>query len=149
MPSGCQHRVHCPAPARIRTFGDSFTHCDQVNDGETWQETLGAHIGEPIRNFGVSGHSVYQAYRRMKREEARVPAEFIIFNIYDDDHFRSLVGWQSIKFGKTPIHIWPSIPYVEVKREVGGIVERDNPCPTSESLYRLCDPDWVHERFND
>ena len=21
---------------RINTYGDSFTHCDQVNDGETW-----------------------------------------------------------------------------------------------------------------
>jgi hypothetical protein len=48
---------------RVMTFGDSFTHCDQVSDGETWQEYLAAHLQEPIRNFGVGGHSVYQALR--------------------------------------------------------------------------------------
>jgi len=33
--------------------GDSFTHCDQVSDGETWQEFLASHIREPVKNFGV------------------------------------------------------------------------------------------------
>ena len=27
--------------SRIHTYGNSFTHCDQVNDEETWQEYLG------------------------------------------------------------------------------------------------------------
>ena len=36
------------------------------------------------RNFGVGGFSGYQAYRRMLREEAVVPAEHIVFNIFDD-----------------------------------------------------------------
>ncbi len=26
-------------PCRINTYGDSFTACNQVNDGETWQES--------------------------------------------------------------------------------------------------------------
>lgn len=26
-------------PCRIHTYGDSFTHCDQVNDGETWHHS--------------------------------------------------------------------------------------------------------------
>ncbi|MDE0290543.1 MAG: hypothetical protein OXM88_18495 [bacterium] len=55
-PSGARRMVHHrEQPCRINTYGDSFTHCDQVNDGETWQEVLAAHIGEPIRNYGVSG----------------------------------------------------------------------------------------------
>ena len=49
---------------RIATYGDSFIQCHQVSDGETWQETLAAHIGEPVRNFGVGGYGVYQAYLR-------------------------------------------------------------------------------------
>ena len=62
-------------PCRIHTYGDSFTHCDQVNDGETWQEAISAHLQEPVRNYGVGGYSVYQAYRRMRKvcnEAARV-----------------------------------------------------------------------------
>ena len=101
-------------PCGINTYGDSFTHCDQVNGGETWQERLAAHLGEPIRNFGVGGYSVYQAYLRMRREEARVPAEYIIFNIWDYDHFRSLNGWQTINFGKKQRRVLPTLPYVEV-----------------------------------
>ena len=30
---------------------------------------MAATLGEPVRNFGVGGFSVYQAYRRMLREE--------------------------------------------------------------------------------
>src|SRR5881296_2148374 len=41
------------AASRINTYGDSFTHGNQVNDGETWQEVLAAHLQEPIRNYGV------------------------------------------------------------------------------------------------
>ena len=49
-------------PCRINTYANSFTQGAQVNDGETWQEVLAAHVGEPIRNFGVGSYSVYQAY---------------------------------------------------------------------------------------
>ena len=51
-------------PCRINTYGDSYTQCAQVNDGETWQEILAAHFLEPIRNFGVGGYGVYHAWRR-------------------------------------------------------------------------------------
>jgi hypothetical protein len=54
---------------RIRTYGNSFTHCSQANNNETWEEYLAAHIQEPVRNYGVGGHSVYQAYRRMLKVE--------------------------------------------------------------------------------
>ena len=50
--------------------GDSFTHCDQVSDGETWQEFLASHIREPVKNFGVGGYSVFQAVKRMERVQA-------------------------------------------------------------------------------
>ena len=73
-------------PSRIHTYGDSFTHCDQVSDGETWQEVLGAHLQEPIRNFGVGGHSVYQAYRRMWLVESENTVPYLVLNIWADDH---------------------------------------------------------------
>ena len=49
---------------RINTYGDSYTECAQVSDGETWQEYLAGHLGEPVRNFGVGGYGLYQAYRQ-------------------------------------------------------------------------------------
>lgn len=79
-------------PSRINTYGNSFTHGAQVSDGETWQEYLAAHFGEPIRNFGVSGYGVYQAFARLRRvEQTEVDAPYLIFNIFDDDHQRSIM----------------------------------------------------------
>ena len=82
---------------RVNTYGDSFTECHQVSNGETWQEYLAAHLGEPIRNFGVGGYGVYQAYRRMLREEkTEASAEYVILNIWSDDHFRSIYKWRGL-----------------------------------------------------
>ena len=84
--------VYAGKKCRINTYGDSFTQCHQVSDGETWQEYLAGHLGEPIRNFGMGGYGVYQAYRRMLREERTDHgAEYLIFYIWGDDHIRSLL----------------------------------------------------------
>src|SRR6266571_1111041 len=81
--SGARHTImHADKACRVNTYGDSFTSCEQVSDGETWQEALAAYLGEPIRNYGIGGYSVYLAYLRMKREEARNPARYIILNIF-------------------------------------------------------------------
>ncbi len=134
-------------PCRINTYGNSFTQCHQVSDGETWQEVLAAHIGEPVRNFGVGGWSTYQAYLRMLREEKRAPAEFLVVNIYDDDHYRNLDSWRSIRARKHARFIEPTLPHLVVDVEHGTCEKRPNPCPTPESVYHLCDLDWVVEQF--
>ena len=79
-PSGERRMVNCAdRPCRINTYGNSFNMSQQVSDGESWQEYLAAHLGEPIRNFGVGGYGVYQAYRRMLREErTESAAEYIV-----------------------------------------------------------------------
>jgi hypothetical protein len=134
-------------PCRINTYGNSYTQCHQVSDGETWQEVLAAHLQEPVRNFGVGGWSVYQAYLRMLQEEERSPAEYIIFNIYDDDHFRSLDSWRNIRVVKHERFIEPTLPHVAVNASENRFEERPNPCQTPESVYNLCDIDWVEEHF--
>lgn len=141
-------------PYRINTYGNSFTQGAQVNDGETWQEVLAAHLGEPIRNYGVGSYSVYQAYLRMLKEEEKYPAEFIVFGIYDDDHFRSLDAWQGIRHEK--IHhskfdkvLWITSPYIEIDTQTGSCREKGNPCPTPDDLYMLSDTDRVYETFKD
>jgi hypothetical protein len=126
-----------------------------VSDGETWQEILGAHLCEPIRNFGVGGYSVYLAYLRMKREEKRTPTKYIIFNIYDDDHYRNLYSWMNIRTKHTlkmrlGLRIFtPTIPHVKVNLATGEFTECGNISPTPEHYYKLCDLDWVYENFKD
>lgn len=149
--TGARSLVNHPnSYCRINTYGDSYTNCEQVNNGETWQEILAARIGEPIRNFGTGAHSVYQMYLRMRREEKLVPAKYLILNIYSDDHFRSLVPWQRIReasFGLN--HTWPPQPYITANPATGEFVEHPNPCSQSKELYNFCNVDWVYERFKD
>jgi hypothetical protein len=160
-PSGERRRVNYPdRPCRINTYGDSFTQCAQVSDGETWQEYLGAHLGEPIRNFGVGGHGVYHAYRRLLREEAGPSAApYLIFNIWSsDDHLRNLDAWRWLRIDwyiremrRTQAPLFHCNPWVHltVDPDSGAITERPNPYPTPESLYLLCDEDHVYQTFHD
>lgn len=142
-------------PCRLNTYGDSFTMCHQVSDGETWQEALSAHFGEPIRNFGVGGYGVYQAYRRMKRVEATADAvPYVILNIYDDDHIRNLMACRWIHTrGFHPAAcdgvMFHSTPWVHLRLDpsTGRWVERDNPFQTEESLYQLCNPKFMVETY--
>jgi hypothetical protein len=136
-------------PCRINTYGNSFTQCHQVSDHETWQEVLAAHLQEPIRNFGVGGWSVYQSYLRMLKEEKRSPADYIIFNIYDDDHKRNLDSWRNIRVKKHPQHIEAPLPFVKVDLKNRQMIECGNPCPTINSLYNLCDLEKAYQIFRD
>ena len=141
-------------PCRINTYGDSFTHCDQVSDGETWQEVLAAHLIEPVRNYGVGGYSVYQAYLRMVREERKTPAKYIIFNVYSDDHYRNLHSWRFIRTRRTAAErqgAWgPPMPFLKVNPATGEFREYPNPCPTVDSFSTdLRDIDWVVQTFQD
>jgi hypothetical protein len=148
--SDARHTInYAHQPCRVNTYGNSFTSCEQVNDGETWQEVLAAHLCEPVRNYGIGGYSVYLAYLRMLREEQRNPARYVVINIFDDDHFRNLISWQRITSARNTKSFHPTLPHVVVNPSTGAFVERPNPCPTPKSVYNLCDLDWVYATFKD
>ena len=134
---------------RINTYGNSFTQCHQVSDNETWQEVLAAHLQEPVKNFGIGGWSVYQAYLRMLKEEKRTPAKYIIFNIYSDDHYRNLDAWRNIRVNKHERFIEPPLPFLKVDLKNRTISEHPNPTPRKEDFYKLCNLDDTFELFKD
>lgn len=134
---------------RINTYGNSFTQCHEVSDHETWQEILAAHLQEPVRNFGIGGWSVYQAYLRMLKEEKEKPAEYIIFNIYEDDSYRNLDSWRNFRVNKHPNFIEPTLPYCKVDLKNQLLTEHKNLCPNPESVYNLCSLDKTYEIFKD
>jgi len=151
--------VYAGKPCRINSYGNSFTQCHQVSDGETWQTYLGAHIGEAVRNFGIGGYGVYQAYRRMLRQEAATPAEHMLLNIYAlDDHVRSSDRWRRLRLPdyreelmRVRPYFFHSNPwaYALIDLDSGDVREYESLCPTPESLYDLCDPQYVYETFKD
>jgi len=143
-------------PCRINTYGNSFTLCHQVSDSETWQEYLAGHLGEPIRNFGMGGFGVYQAYRRIIREEqTEHRAKYLIFYIWGDDHVRSLLRcrhaaiypWWNDDGGRAfHNNFWANI---EMDLQTGQLEEHENRLPTPESVYKMTDPDWTVQNLKD
>ena len=135
-------------PSRIRTYGNSFTHCSQANNNETWEEYLAAHIQEPVRNYGVGGHSVYQAYRRMLKVEKQTSGGYIILNIWDDDHYRNLDAWRSIRFGYGS-RCGFTLPHLRVNVAKGSCKQIENISKRPKDLFRLCDEDYLWRTFKD
>ena len=144
-------------PCRINTYGDSFTQCQQVSDGETWQEYLAAHLGEPVRNYGVGGYGVYQAYLRLIREEkTKNAAKYLIFYIWGGDHTRSLLrsryiatkDWNTKNEPGMKFHgnFWPNL---EMDLNTGKFVEKKNPLNTKQLLYKMTDKEWMYQHLKD
>jgi hypothetical protein len=151
--------LYADKPCRINTYGNSFTQCHQVSDGETWQEYLAAHLGEPIRNFGMGGLGVYQAYRRMIREEkTENKAQYIIFYIWGDDHIRSLLRcrymlfkeWKAENEPKEGVgkmfhgNFWANL---EIDLPTGRFQEHDSRISRAQDLYKMTDPAWMVENL--
>ena len=146
---GARHVGHFAGkPCRTHAYGNSFTHCDQVSDGETWEEYLTAHLQEPIRNYGVGGYSVYQAYRRMLKVEKQTGAEYIILNIYDDDHFRNLDAWRSIRSGANS-QCGFTLPHVRVNVAQDRCEQIENWLRTTGEVSKLRDEDFLAQAFQD
>lgn len=149
-------------PCRINTYGNSYTQCAQVSDGETWQEILAAHFREPIRNFGVGGYGVYQSYLRMLRmEKTEVAAEYIIFNIWEDDHLRNIDSSRWIRVawihkdlprggGKDtyPVHGFPWA-HIRFDIERNEFVEIPGRCKNEDDLRKLTNKEYYYEFFKD
>jgi hypothetical protein len=153
--------IYTDRPCRINTYGNSFTQCHQASDAETWQEYLAGHLGEPIRNYGMGGFGVYQAYRRMLREEkTENAAEYLILYIWGDDHIRTLLrcryaltsGWRREQNKKEGVGImfhgnfWCNI---EMNMETGLLEEHESRIRTPEKLYLMTDPEWMYGNLID
>ena len=132
--------------SRIRTYGDSFTHCSQANNNETWEEYLAAHIQEPVRNYGVGGYGVYQAYRRMLKVEKKISGGHVILNIWDDDHYRNLDAWRSIRFGYGS-RCGFTLPHLRVDVAKGTCKQIENISQRANELYKLCDEEYLWRTF--
>ena len=55
--------------------------------------------GDMKKSHHVCPSCGYYAGRQVLEIEAKRPAEYIVLNIYDDDHFRNLDAWRAIRWG--------------------------------------------------
>ena len=100
----------------------------------------------------------------LREEQTASSAEYVILNIWDDDHFRSTSKWQWLRlqqfrkayqknydktlrqWGAPLFHANPWI-HVRIDPNSGKVIEHENPYPTRESLYKLCDKERVYRDF--
>ncbi len=77
-----------PNSTRIAAFGDSFTHCDDVENDECWSAQLEAEVpGIEVLNFGVSGYGPDQAFLRYQQEgRAYKPCTVLIGYMVENVH---------------------------------------------------------------
>jgi hypothetical protein len=71
---------------RVATFGDSFTHGDEVGNDETWQAKMeAARPGIEVLNFGVGGFGPDQAYLRYRHEGSSYHPHIVLIGIMSEN----------------------------------------------------------------
>lgn len=76
---------------RLACFGDSFTHCDEVDNHATWEaQMMAASPGLEVLNFGVGGYGLVQAFERYKRDGERFSPHGVLIGIMPENIYRNL-----------------------------------------------------------
>lgn len=80
---------------RVSTFGDSFTHCDDVNNHETWQAIMESHDSNlEVLNFGVGGFGLDQAYLRYLKDGRRYSSDITLIGFRPENIFRNVITFR-------------------------------------------------------
>lgn len=76
---------------RIATFGDSFVHCDEVSNDQTWQEHLN-RINAKLEtmNFGVGGYGMDQAYLRYLEDGRPFKPDIVLIGFMTENPTRNM-----------------------------------------------------------
>lgn len=100
------NREYTPAPSpdvvRIAAFGDSFTHCANVSNQETWQvvmERTDPHI--EALNFGVDAYGLDQAYLRYLKLGKKYQPDIVIIGFMPENLKRNVNTFRPFYFSST------------------------------------------------
>jgi hypothetical protein len=138
-----------PAPGvvRIATFGDSFTHCDGVRTGGSWQEQLEAQApGFEMLNFGVPGFEPGQAFLRYRKEGQRFHPHIVLIGSMSENIKRAVNTYRPFYFPRSGIPL--AKPRFALRR--GELVLVENPIRSLEGYRELLrDPESVLPRMGE
>lgn len=84
-----------PGTLRIAAFGDSFTHGDDVENGEDWPSILErGGEGREVMNFGVPGYGLDQAFLRYLEEAVPFSPDVVLIGFMAENIGRSLSAFR-------------------------------------------------------
>lgn len=122
---------------RVITYGDSYTHCDEVGDSSTWQTFMEDRLTCRVLNFGVSAYGTDQAV--MKFEDDTQTAEVAVLGLIGENINRVVNRYRPYYSLNT------KIPLTKPRfQQIGSLLYRmENPIGNAEDLSRLGDPDFL------
>jgi hypothetical protein len=119
---------------RVATFGDSFTHGDDVPYDETWQAQLGrATANLEVLNFGVGGYGLDQAYLRYEQDGAAFHSDLVFIGFLVGDIWRHITVFRP--FSHPPTGMPLSKPVFVLSDGELALIE--NPLKTPADIRRL------------
>jgi hypothetical protein len=132
-----------PGTTRVVCAGDSYTHCAEVENGDTW-EARAEGLGEyEFINLGVSGYGLTQAYLRYGRLGVPFETDYVFIGFMTNNIQRTINAFRP--FVNPTSGIACTKPYAALDEE-GKLVIRPNPFQDrSDYEALLSEPDRVLE----
>lgn len=87
----------------MATFGDSFTYCQQVTAGESWQNWIADKTGANVFNFGSGGYGLDQSYLRFLEDYPKVKTRIVTLGFISENIKRTLNVYRKFYWPKTNI----------------------------------------------
>ncbi len=133
-----------PTPRTFRrpwmmAFGDSFTHSDEVSDGETWEVYLAERTGTTVYNFGVGGFGTDQAYLRYRQKAGDLRTDVVSLGFTLESINRVVNVYRKFYWIRTGIPLTKP----RFRLENGRLELVRNPLQTAEDIEKLTDPAFV------
>lgn len=129
----------------ISTFGDSYTHCDQVQDNETWQTYLSRYLNKDVYNFGTWGFGTDQAYLRYKRDYQKVKTPIVTLGLVSENINRIVNVYRPFLYPKSGIYL--TKPRFILNNNELSL--QKNPIQKKEDIEKLADKEFIKSIKND
>lgn len=107
---------------RVTTFGDSFTHGDDVRNKETWQSQMESSTKNlEVINFGVGGYGLDQAFLRYMYKGREYKTNFVFIGYMTENIYRNRNRFRPFYFRSTGLPF--SKPMFTVHKEKLSLIE--------------------------
>ena len=119
---------------RIASFGDSFTHCSDVRNGETWQDFM-VEINPNIEvlNFGVDAFGLDQAFLRYLNDGIKFNPNIVLIGFMSENIYRSVNVFRPFYYPNTGAP--ETKPRFVVRNN--DLVLLENPIPRPEQYNKI------------
>lgn len=124
---------------KIKTFGDSFTYGDDVNDDETFQSLIEKTTNWECLNYGVFGYGTDQAL--LKYRDTSVKSEYTVLGILDENIARCMTVWRKFLYPRA-WGIPGTKPRFDIKKNKFVFVA--NPVTSYENFMKLHNIEFIN-----